>query len=100
MQEAREAGKCKVIRLFHSPTPPKTERHLMQFIGLSSMTAKTLRRAAAVAKIDFVEMEFSPWQVVDETNGVFDACRELGVKVISYSPLGRGRVFFFVFYIE
>ncbi|KAL8283308.1 hypothetical protein RQP46_005718 [Phenoliferia psychrophenolica] len=71
MQEAREAGKCK-------------------FIGLSSMSAKTLRRAATVAKIDFVEMEVSPWHVVDETNGVFDACRELGVKVISYSPLGRG----------
>ncbi|TNY17098.1 Aldo/keto reductase [Rhodotorula diobovata] len=71
MEEARQAGKCK-------------------YIGLSAMSAKTLRRAAAVAKIDFVEMEWSPFETTIESNGVIEACQELGVKILAYSPLGKG----------
>ncbi|GAA6041816.1 hypothetical protein JCM8097_007175 [Rhodosporidiobolus ruineniae] len=71
MEDARKEGKCK-------------------YIGLSAMSAKTLRRACKVAKIDFVEMEFSPFETGIETDGVIDACKELGVKVLAYSPLGKG----------
>ncbi|GAA5981557.1 hypothetical protein JCM11641_004096 [Rhodosporidiobolus odoratus] len=71
MEEARKEGKCK-------------------YIGLSAMSANTLRRAAKVAKIDFVEMEYSPFELHIEDNGVIDACKELGVKVLAYSPLGKG----------
>ncbi|GAA5985266.1 hypothetical protein JCM10908_002593 [Rhodotorula pacifica] len=71
MEEARQAGKCR-------------------FIGLSAMSAATLRRAAKVAKIDFVEMEFSPFETLIEDNGVLDACKELGVRILAYSPLGKG----------
>jgi aryl-alcohol dehydrogenase-like predicted oxidoreductase len=35
-------------------------------------------------------MEYSPWTLNIETNGVLEACRELGVTVVAYSPLGRG----------
>ncbi|BGP38347.1 hypothetical protein JCM10450v2_002295 [Rhodotorula kratochvilovae] len=71
MEEARKAGKCK-------------------YIGLSAMSAATLRRAAAVARIDFVEMEFSPFETTIESNGVIAACQEFGVKILAYSPLGKG----------
>lgn len=54
------------------------------------MSANTLRRAAKVAKIDFVEMEFSPFETGIENSGVIDACKELGVKIFAYSPLGHG----------
>ncbi|GAA5847730.1 hypothetical protein JCM9279_005003 [Rhodotorula babjevae] len=61
-----------------------------KFIGLSECSADTLRRAAKVAKIDFVEVEYSPWELTMEKNGILDACKELGIKVLAYSPLGRG----------
>lgn len=61
-----------------------------KYIGLSECSASTLRRAAAVAKISFVEIEYSPWTIVMEQNGVLDACKELGITVLAYSPLGRG----------
>ncbi|BGP15348.1 hypothetical protein JCM10213_003427 [Rhodosporidiobolus nylandii] len=61
-----------------------------RYIGLSECSAETLRRAAKVAKIDFCQIEYSPFTLVMEQNGVIDACKELGVKVMAYSPLGRG----------
>lgn len=61
-----------------------------KYIGLSECSAETLRRAAKEATIDFVEVEYSPWELVMERNGVLDACKELGIKVLAYSPLGRG----------
>ncbi|BGP39374.1 hypothetical protein JCM10449v2_003312 [Rhodotorula kratochvilovae] len=62
-----------------------------KYIGLSECSAETLRRASKEARIDFVEVEYSPWELTMEKNGVLDACKELGVKVLAYSPLGRGR---------
>ncbi|GAA6036047.1 hypothetical protein JCM8097_006586 [Rhodosporidiobolus ruineniae] len=50
----------------------------IKHIGLSECSADTLRRAAAVAPISFVEVEYSPWTLVMENNGVLDACKELG----------------------
>ena len=35
-------------------------------------------------------MEYSPWTLDIETNGIMEACRELGVTIVAYSPLGRG----------
>ncbi|KAM0749981.1 Aldo/keto reductase [Meredithblackwellia eburnea MCA 4105] len=61
-----------------------------KYIGLSECSAETLRRAAAVTTITSVEVEYSPWSLNIETNGVLEACKELGVAVIAYSPLGRG----------
>ncbi|GAA5992216.1 hypothetical protein JCM5350_000643 [Sporobolomyces pararoseus] len=61
-----------------------------KYIGLSECSASTLRKAAAVAKISFVEIEYSPWTIVMEQNGVLEACKELGITVLAYSPLGRG----------
>jgi len=59
-------------------------------IGLSEASAKTIRAAHAVHPIAGVEVEVSLWATEIWENGVADACRELGIPVIAYSPLGRG----------
>lgn len=33
---------------------------------------------------------YSPWALEIESNGVLKACRELGISIVAYSPLGRG----------
>jgi aryl-alcohol dehydrogenase-like predicted oxidoreductase len=40
-----------------------------------------------VAKIDAVQWEYSLMSTDVETNGVLDACKELGVTLVAYSPL-------------
>ncbi|GBC00915.1 hypothetical protein RclHR1_00400029 [Rhizophagus clarus] len=62
----------------------------VKYIGLSECSAETLRRAHKVHPIAAVQMEYSPWELEIETNGIVEACRELGVTIVAYSPLGRG----------
>ncbi|KAF3481051.1 pyridoxal reductase [Arthroderma uncinatum] len=59
-------------------------------IGLSEVRAETIRRAAKVAPIAAVEIELSLWSTDPTRNGILDACRELKIPVVAYSPLGRG----------
>lgn len=61
----------------------------VRFIGLSEASAETLRRASAVHPITALQSEYSLW-TRDPEDGVLDACRELGVGFVPYSPLGRG----------
>ncbi|CAI2174069.1 15372_t:CDS:2 [Funneliformis geosporum] len=35
-------------------------------------------------------IEYSPWSLDIEKNGIMEACRELGVTIVAYSPIGRG----------
>lgn len=58
-------------------------------LGLSEVSAATLRRAHAVHPIAAVQSEYSLWSR-DPEAGVLPACRELGVAFVAYSPLGRG----------
>ena len=61
----------------------------IRYVGLSEVSGETLRRAHAVHPITAVQSEFSLWsRDVEETT--FPACRELGVGIVPYSPLGRG----------
>jgi pyridoxine 4-dehydrogenase len=59
-------------------------------IGLSEASVKTIRAAHEVHPIAGVEAEVSLWATDIWENGVADACRELGIPIIAYSPLGRG----------
>lgn len=59
-------------------------------IGLSEVTADTLRRADAVHPIAAVQSEYSLITRDPEENGVLAACRDLGIAFVAYSPLGRG----------
>lgn len=58
-------------------------------IGLSEMSAETLRRAHAVHPIAAVQTEYSPWTREPEI-AVLDACRELGTTFVAFSPVARG----------
>ncbi len=58
-------------------------------IGLSEMSAETLRRAAAVHPIAAMQTEYSPWTRQPEI-AVLEACRELGTTFVAFSPVGRG----------
>lgn len=71
MKELQDAGKVK-------------------YLGLSEVSEDTLRRACKIAHIDAVQMEYSPFSMEVEELGLLQACRELGVALVAYSPLGRG----------
>jgi aryl-alcohol dehydrogenase-like predicted oxidoreductase len=58
-------------------------------IGLSEVSAATLRRAHAIHPIAAVQTEYSLWTRNPEI-AVLDACRELGAALVAFSPLGRG----------
>ena len=58
-------------------------------IGLSEVSAVTLRRAHAVHPIAAVQTEYSLWTRNPEI-AVLDACRELGAAFVAFSPVARG----------
>ncbi|MBF9150738.1 aldo/keto reductase [Novosphingobium jiangmenense] len=58
-------------------------------IGLSEMSAETLRKAAAVHPIAAMQTEYSPWTRQAEI-AVLEACRELGTTFVAFSPVARG----------
>lgn len=61
----------------------------VRFLGLSEVSPATLRRAHAVHPISAVQSEYSLW-TRDPEDGLIQVCRELGVGLVPYSPLGRG----------
>ncbi len=58
-------------------------------IGLSEVSAPTIRKAHAVHPVAAVQTEYSLWTRNPEV-AIRDACRELGVTLVAFSPLGRG----------
>jgi aryl-alcohol dehydrogenase-like predicted oxidoreductase len=58
-------------------------------IGLSEVSADTLRRAHAVHPVAALQSEYSLWQR-DVEPAILPACRALGVSLVPYCPLGRG----------
>ncbi|HRQ57216.1 MAG TPA: aldo/keto reductase [Azoarcus taiwanensis] len=58
-------------------------------IGLSEVSADTLRRAHAVHPVAALQTEYSPWTRNPEI-AVLETCRELGVSFVAFSPLARG----------
>jgi aryl-alcohol dehydrogenase-like predicted oxidoreductase len=60
-----------------------------RYLGLSEAGAATLRRASAVHPISVLQSELSLWSR-DIEDDVVPACRELGIGIVAYSPLGRG----------
>ncbi|KAK2607890.1 hypothetical protein N8I77_006533 [Diaporthe amygdali] len=71
LDEIRKAGKTK-------------------YIGLSECSAKTLRKANSIAKIDALQAEYSAFETLHETDGLISTAKELGVAYVAYSPLGHG----------
>ena len=61
----------------------------VKHIGLSEAGAETIRRAHAVHPITALQSEYSLW-TRDPEGEILDTCRELGIGLVAYSPLGRG----------
>ena len=92
-----------VIDLYYLHRPPQTAEieetvgamaelvaeGKVRYLGLSEVADSLLRRACAVHPIAAVQSEYSLWARDPETT-VLDALRDLGVSLVSYSPLGRG----------
>jgi len=65
----------------------------VKYLGLSECSANTLRRAHKVHPIAAIQAEYSPFTLdIEGELNILKTARELGVKVIAYSPLGRGLV--------
>jgi aryl-alcohol dehydrogenase-like predicted oxidoreductase len=61
----------------------------VRYLGLSEVSADSLKKANTVHPITALQSEYSIW-VRDVETEILPACRELGVAMIPYSPLGRG----------
>ncbi|MBU6267647.1 MAG: aldo/keto reductase [Sphingomonadales bacterium] len=62
----------------------------VRHFGLSEPGAATVRKAHAVQPVAALQNEYSLWTRGPETNGILDACAELGIGFVPYSPLGKG----------
>ncbi|UQV18128.1 aldo/keto reductase [Brevundimonas albigilva] len=62
----------------------------VRHFGLSEPGAETVRRAHAVQPVAVLQNEYSLWTRGPETNGILEACEELGIGLVPYSPLGKG----------
>ncbi len=58
-------------------------------IGISEVSAATIRRAHGVHPLAAVQTEYSLWTRNAEV-AVLDTCRELGIAFVAFSPLARG----------
>jgi aryl-alcohol dehydrogenase-like predicted oxidoreductase len=58
-------------------------------LGLSEVSASTLRKAHAVHPISALQTEYSLWTRNPEI-AVLQACQELGVSFVAFSPVARG----------
>jgi len=62
----------------------------VKHFGMSEPSATTARRAHAIQPIAALQNEYSLWTRGVETNGILELCKELGIGLVPYSPLGKG----------
>lgn len=64
----------------------------IKHIGLSECSSDTIRRAYAIHPVAAVQIEYSPFSldIEREDIGVLKTCRQFGIAIVCYSPLGRG----------
>jgi aryl-alcohol dehydrogenase-like predicted oxidoreductase len=91
----------------HQPIPPvqpetwmvamadAVEAGLVRAVGVSNYSAQWMRRSYAALQhrglpLASNQVEYSLLQRAPERNGVFEACRTMGVTLIAYSPLAMG----------
>jgi len=61
----------------------------VRWLGLSEAGSDTIRRAHKVHPISALQSEYSLWSR-DIEDDIVGTCRELGISIVPYSPLGRG----------
>ncbi|KAI9150336.1 Aldo-keto reductase str7 [Paramyrothecium foliicola] len=87
----RVDGKTPIEKTIQAMVELKNEGKI-RYLGLSEVSSDTLRRAHAVHPISALQIEFSPFalDIEDPKIGLLETCRELGVAIVAYSPIGRG----------
>ncbi|KAL6230661.1 hypothetical protein BDW75DRAFT_248472 [Aspergillus navahoensis] len=87
----RVDGKTPIEKTVEAMARFKKEGKI-RYLGLSEVSADTLRRAHAVHPISAVQVEYSPFalDIEDPRVALLETCHELGVAVVAYSPVGRG----------
>ncbi|KAL8211365.1 hypothetical protein R6Q57_005802 [Mikania cordata] len=65
------------------------EEGKIKYIGLSEASPQTIRRAHAVHPISVVQLEWLLW-TRDAEEEVIPTCRQLGIGIVPFSPLGKG----------
>ncbi|XP_017626558.1 probable aldo-keto reductase 1 isoform X1 [Gossypium arboreum] len=65
------------------------EEGKIKYIGISEASPETIRRAHAVHPLTAVQLEWSLW-TRDVEEELIPLCRELGIGIVAYSPLGHG----------
>ena len=65
------------------------EQGKVRYLGLSEAGPETIRRAYKVHPLASLETEYSLWSR-DIEGDIMSTCRELGMAIMAYSPLGRG----------
>lgn len=70
----------------------KNSEGKIRYLGLSECDADTLRRAHAVHPISAYQVEYNPLFLGIESpqHKILETCRELGIAIVAYSPVGRG----------
>ena len=65
------------------------EEGKVKYVGLSEASPADIRKAHAVHPISALQIEWSLWSR-DVEEEIIPLCRELGIGIVAYSPLGRG----------
>jgi aryl-alcohol dehydrogenase-like predicted oxidoreductase len=65
------------------------EQGKTRYIGLSEASAASIRRAQKVHPIVSLQIEYSLWSR-DAEGGNIEACREFGMSLMAYGPVGQG----------
>jgi aryl-alcohol dehydrogenase-like predicted oxidoreductase len=65
------------------------EEGKIKYVGLSEASPLTIRRAHAVHPLSAIQLEWSLFEREVEEE-IVPTCRELGIGIVAYSPLGRG----------
>jgi aryl-alcohol dehydrogenase-like predicted oxidoreductase/histidinol phosphatase-like enzyme len=61
---------------------------LVSEVGLSNVTVGQIREAEKIVPIAAVQVELSPWRDDNLLNGVAEYCRDRGIRILAYRPLG------------
>jgi len=87
----RVDGKTPIEKIIEAMVELKNQGKI-RFLGLSEVSAATIRRAHAVHPISAVQIEYSPFclDIESPKTAILKTCRELGISIVAYSPVGRG----------
>lgn len=61
----------------------------VRYLGLSEASAESIRRAIKIHPITALQTEYSLWSR-DIEKEILPTCRQLGITLVAYAPLGRG----------